>query len=141
MLALAGIESRLNRIKIDYLQVTCGVGLRHVASIGLNIVDEHFEASATGNGPVDAAIKAVKKIISREIVIQEFLIQAKDVTIKTPDGKNSFTADDATKASWITVTSAQGVVPTLSVDSAKVSAWVQAQSEEVAEEPVGVKYC
>lgn len=59
-----------------------------------------------------------------------------DVTIKTPDGKNSFTADDATKASWITVTSAQGVVPTLSVDSAKVSAWVQAQSEEVAEEPV-----
>lgn len=59
-----------------------------------------------------------------------------DVTIKTPDGKNSFTADDVTKASWITVTSAQGVVPTLSVDSAKVSAWVQAQSEEVAEEPV-----
>ena len=59
-----------------------------------------------------------------------------DVTIKTPDGKNSFTADDATKASWITVTSTQGTVPTLSVDSAKVSAWVQSQSEEVAEEPV-----
>ena len=59
-----------------------------------------------------------------------------DVTIKTPDGKNSFTADDATKASWITVTSSQGTVPTLSVDSARVSAWVQAQSEEVAEEPV-----
>ena len=56
--------------------------------------------------------------------------------MRTPDGKNSFTADDATKASWITVTSAQGVVPTLSVDSAKVSAWVQSQSEEVAEEPV-----
>ena len=59
-----------------------------------------------------------------------------DVTIKAPDGKDSFTADAATKASWITVTSAQGKVPTLSVDSAKVSAWVQAQSEEVAEEPV-----
>ena len=59
-----------------------------------------------------------------------------DVTIKTPDGKNSFTADDATKASWITVTSTQGTVPTLSVDSAKVSAWVQSQSEDVAEEPV-----
>ena len=58
------------------------------------------------------------------------------MTIKTPDGKNSFTADDATKASWITVTSTQGTVPTLSVDSAKVSAWVQSQSEDVAEEPV-----
>ena len=59
-----------------------------------------------------------------------------DVTIKAPDGKDSFTADAATKASWITVTSAQGKVPTLSVDSTKVSAWVQAQSEEIAEEPV-----
>ncbi len=76
VLALVGKESKLKRIKIDYLQVTCGIGLRNAASIGLNIAGEHFEASATGNGPVDAAIKAVKKIISRETVIQEFLIQA-----------------------------------------------------------------
>lgn len=76
VLALAGKEAKLSRIKIDYLQVTCGIGMRNVASIGLNIAGEHFEASATGNGPVDAAIKAVKKIISRETVIQEFLIQA-----------------------------------------------------------------
>ena len=76
ILTLVGKESRMNRIQIDYLQVTCGVGLRNVASIGLNIAGEHFEASATGNGPVDAAIKAVKKIISRETIIQEFLIQA-----------------------------------------------------------------
>ncbi|MDD3789196.1 MAG: alpha-isopropylmalate synthase regulatory domain-containing protein, partial [Petrimonas sp.] len=76
ILMLVGKESKLHRIKIDYLQVTCGVGLRNVASIGLNIAGEHFEASATGNGPVDAAIKAVKEIIRRETVIQEFLIQA-----------------------------------------------------------------
>lgn len=76
ILMLVGKESNLHRIKIDYLQVTCGVGFRNIASIGLNIAGEHFEASATGNGPVDAAIKAVKKIISRETVIQEFLIQA-----------------------------------------------------------------
>ncbi len=76
ILSLVGKESNFNRIKIDYLQVTCGIGFRHVASIGLNIAGEHFEATATGNGPVDAAIKAVKKIISREMVIEEFLIQA-----------------------------------------------------------------
>ena len=76
ILALAGKESKSNRIKIDYLQVTSGIGLRNVASIGLDIAGEHFEASGTGNGPVDAAIKAVKKIISREVTIQEFLIQA-----------------------------------------------------------------
>lgn len=76
ILELVGREYVKRRIKIDYLQVTCGIGLRNVASIGLNIAGEHFEATATGNGPVDAAIKAVKKIISRETTIQEFLIQA-----------------------------------------------------------------
>ncbi len=78
ILILVGKESRLNRIKINYLQVVCGIGVRDVASIGLDIAGEKFEATATGNGPVDAAISAVKKIISREMKIQEFLIQAID---------------------------------------------------------------
>lgn len=64
------------RIKIDYLQVTAGSSLRPVASIGLNIAGEHFEACSSGNGPVDAAIKAIKQIIHRKMTVQEFLIQA-----------------------------------------------------------------
>jgi 2-isopropylmalate synthase len=64
------------RIKLEYLQVTSGVGVRSVASIGLNIAGEKFEAAASGNGPVDAAIKALKQIIRRKMTIQEFLIQA-----------------------------------------------------------------
>lgn len=78
ILMLVGKESRLHRIKVDYLQVLCGIGVRDVASIGLNIAGEHFEATASGNGPVDAAIRAVKNIIKRKIKIQEFLIQAID---------------------------------------------------------------
>ena len=78
ILLLVGKEARLNRIKINYLQVVCGIGVRDVASIGLNISGENFEATATGNGPVDAAIRAVKNIIRREMKIQEFLIQAID---------------------------------------------------------------
>ncbi len=78
ILLLVGKEARLHRIKIDYLQVLCGIGVRDVASISLNIAGEHFEATATGNGPVDAAIRAVKNIIKRKIRIQEFLIQAID---------------------------------------------------------------
>jgi 2-isopropylmalate synthase len=35
-----------------------------------------FESSSTGNGPVDAAIKAVKNIIKRKVILEEFLIQA-----------------------------------------------------------------
>ena len=78
ILMLVGKESRLHRIKIDYLQVLCGIGVRDVASIGLDISGEHFEASATGNGPVDAAIRAVRNIIRRKMTIKEFLIQAID---------------------------------------------------------------
>jgi len=77
VLILAGIERTAGkRIKVDYLQVTSGKGVKAVASVGLEIAGEQFEATASGNGPVDSAIKAVKKIINREMVLQEFTIQA-----------------------------------------------------------------
>ena len=64
------------RISIDYLQVTSGIGVRAVASVGINIAGEKFEAAASGNGPVDAAINAIKQIIRRKMTLEEFLIQA-----------------------------------------------------------------
>jgi 2-isopropylmalate synthase len=77
VLILAGFEhNEGKRIKLDYLQVTSGKGVKSVASIGLNIAGEEFEAAASGNGPVDAAIKALKKIINRQMTLQEFTIQA-----------------------------------------------------------------
>ncbi len=79
VLMLAGEHrSARNRIKLDYLQVSSGVGIRPVASVGLDIAGEKFEACASGNGPVDAAIRAIKKIISRQMLIKDFLIQAFD---------------------------------------------------------------
>ncbi len=77
ILLLAGADRTQNhRIKLEYLQVTSGVGVRSVASLGLNIAGESFEDSASGNGPVDAAIKALKKIINRKMTLKEFTIQA-----------------------------------------------------------------
>ena len=79
VLMLAGKHrTARNRIKLDYLQVSSGVGLRPVASVCLDIAGEKFEACASGNGPVDAAISAIKKIISRKMLIKDFLIQAFD---------------------------------------------------------------
>lgn len=76
LLVLAGAERASNRhVKLDFLQVTSGMGVRPVASIGLDIAGEKFEAAATGNGPVDASINALKKIISRTMTIKEFTIQ------------------------------------------------------------------
>ena len=77
VLLLAGKErTEKQRIQIDYLQVTSGVGMKSVASLGLLIAGEKFEAAAVGNGPVDAAIKALKQIIKRTMTLQEFTIQA-----------------------------------------------------------------
>ena len=75
ILVLAGANrSDAHKIKLDYLQVTSGVGVQSVASLGLNIAGEKFEAS--GNGPIDAAVKALKNIIKREMTLKEFTIQA-----------------------------------------------------------------
>ena len=77
VLMLAGADRSDNHyIKLDYLQVTSGVGVRSVASLGLKIAGESFEAAATGNGPVDAAISALKQIIKRNMILKEFTIQA-----------------------------------------------------------------
>ncbi len=65
-----------SRIKLDFLQVVTGKNLTPMATVKLNVSGETFEATASGNGPVDAAIKAVQKIITRKITLEEFLIQA-----------------------------------------------------------------
>ncbi|HOI49802.1 MAG TPA: 2-isopropylmalate synthase [Prolixibacteraceae bacterium] len=64
------------RIKLEFLQVVSGKTLVPMATIRLDIAGEKFDATASGNGPVDAAIKAVKQIIHRQVVLDEFLIQA-----------------------------------------------------------------
>ena len=64
------------RIKLDFLQVFSGKSLKPMSNVILDIAGEKFEATASGNGPVDAAINAVKQIISRQVTIDEFLVQA-----------------------------------------------------------------
>ena len=77
ILVLAGADKAANHsVKLDYLQVVSGKDVRNVASIGLDIAGEKFEESATGNGPVDAAIKALKRIIHKQMTLKEFTIQA-----------------------------------------------------------------
>ena len=75
-LLLADIDrAQARHIKVDWLQATSGIGMKPVASIGLDIAGEKFEAAATGNGPVDASINALRQIIKRQVTINEFTIQ------------------------------------------------------------------
>lgn len=77
VLMLAGADTAdAHAVRLDFLQVTTGKGVKSVASIGLDISGQKFEAAASGNGPVDAAIKALKKIIMKQMTLKEFTIQA-----------------------------------------------------------------
>lgn len=61
---------------------------------------------------------------------------ALEVTIASADGDSSYTADATDKASWVTVETSTDAPPTLSLDAARVAAWVDEQAEEVTVEPV-----
>jgi len=77
LMMLAGADTaETHAVKLDFLQVTTGKGVKSVASIGLDISGQKFEAASSGNGPVDAAIKALKKIILKQMTMKEFTIQA-----------------------------------------------------------------
>jgi len=77
VMMLAGADvADTHAVRLDFLQVTTGKGVRSVASIGLDISGQKFEAAASGNGPVDATIKALKKIIMKQMTLKEFTIQA-----------------------------------------------------------------
>ncbi len=78
LLILVGKDSkkRERAITIQQLQVVCGNSTIPTATVSLNIKGEIKTSSATGNGPVDAAYSAVKKIFKdKKIYLQEFLIQ------------------------------------------------------------------
>ena len=76
ILMLVGQQRSGNRrIKVEWLQATSGVGIKPTASIGLEVDGRKVEAAATGNGPVDASVNALRKIVGEDTNINEFTIQ------------------------------------------------------------------
>jgi len=63
-------------IKVVLLQVVCGDPLRPMATVRLQINGEVKEASAAGNGPVNATLNAIHEIIKDDILLDEFSIQS-----------------------------------------------------------------
>lgn len=63
------------KVKLKYLQVLSG-SVVPCSMVRLDIGGVEFTATATGNGPIDASINAIREIIKEQISIQEFLIQA-----------------------------------------------------------------
>jgi 2-isopropylmalate synthase len=65
-----------NGYKLNVLNVSCGDLERPKASVTLEYAGAEQVASAEGNGPVDATIKAIGSLIGKEIELKEFTIQA-----------------------------------------------------------------
>jgi 2-isopropylmalate synthase len=76
MLAGAADHDIKRNLHLHSLQVVCGKGTFPVATVELEWRGEMHEATGTGNGPVDAAINAIKEILKNKVKIEEFLIQA-----------------------------------------------------------------
>lgn len=73
---IAGREPENKKIKLVNMQVMCGNGITPLAKVEVNYLDKNIIETAIGNGPVDAAINAIKKIVIKEVKLEEFLIQA-----------------------------------------------------------------
>lgn len=68
----------ISPVRLDSLKVVSGTGSCARAHVRLIINGDYKSAMMRGNGPVDAAIKCVKKLIGKKMLIHEFLIQAMD---------------------------------------------------------------
>ena len=73
---LMGDEATGSGIKLELVEVLCGTPVKPMATVKLLIDGKEFEAASIGNGPVDAAFKAVDSIVKKQVRLDEFLIQA-----------------------------------------------------------------
>ncbi len=77
LLLLIGEErSDKNKIKLEYLQVVCGKSAKPMATVTLKYNGEKLTETTSGNGPVDAAFHAIRKIVKSKANVEEFLVQA-----------------------------------------------------------------
>lgn len=76
--ALVGASERdiKRNLHLQKLQVLSGKGSVPVATVTLEWDGEEHTGTSEGNGPIDAAFTAVKKILNKKVKLEEFLIQA-----------------------------------------------------------------
>ena len=75
LIGTSAARRRMN-IQLTGLQVVCGKSSIPTATVQISFDGDTFTETACGNGPVDAAITAVKNITKRRVHIEEFLVQA-----------------------------------------------------------------
>lgn len=74
--SLVGEKNNGEKLKLLLLEVVCGKPLTPMATVTLTKNGKKITVSAVGNGPVDAAFKAVDKIVGKKVRLEEYLVQA-----------------------------------------------------------------
>ncbi|MEW6510128.1 MAG: 2-isopropylmalate synthase [Bacteroidota bacterium] len=69
-------ESGRDDYRLAGLHVSTGTGVRPTATVELQRGDESFVDSATGDGPVDAAYKAIERITGELLTLTEYTIKS-----------------------------------------------------------------
>ncbi|MEK7257991.1 MAG: alpha-isopropylmalate synthase regulatory domain-containing protein, partial [Bacteroidota bacterium] len=64
------------QIELHRLQVSCGKTLAPTATVELLVDGELKRASETGNGPINAAYRAVDRILGERVDLEEYLVQS-----------------------------------------------------------------
>jgi 2-isopropylmalate synthase len=62
--------------KLNYYHIFSGTNIKSTATIGLDINGKLFEASHSGNGPVDASFKAIDQITKINSKLVDYVIEA-----------------------------------------------------------------
>ena len=63
-------------IELVKLQVTCGTAADPTAMVALKLGDEVKRSSEIGNGPVNAAFRAIDRILGEKLDLEEYLVQS-----------------------------------------------------------------
>lgn len=70
--------NNMPEITLEYLQVSSGTQIVPTSTLGLNYADQRYEDAACGDGPVDAAYKAIDKILGINGELLHYALQAID---------------------------------------------------------------
>ena len=82
---------------LEYIQVVCGTRISSTTTVGILTEEGLIEEASTGDGPVDAAYKAIDRVAKIHLVLADYSIRSvtegKDaigeVTIRVQDNQHS----------------------------------------------------
>ncbi len=73
---LMGEKPNGNGAKLAQLKIATGTSQKPRATVSLKINGKYRKVASYGNGPIDAAFRAINKIVQKDVTLDEFLIQA-----------------------------------------------------------------